>query len=338
VTHSGIETPPGIALAYDALRHGALLVDLGARSRGVFHGAKAAEVVNGLVTNDVAALAPGRGAYAAALTPKGKVIADLRVLRRDGDVFVDVGEAAAPGWWAMVRKYVNPRLARFEDVSALVGSLGIFGPRARAVVESAAHQALGEVPMYSHHALQIATVPVTVARVPDGGVDGVVVYMPAEAHDTVRASLVGAGALAGDPEALEITRIEAGRPAWGVDMDESTLTQEARLDELDAVSYTKGCYTGQETVARLHFRGHVNRVLRGVRAPTGVALPRGATLLREDGTPVGDVRSSARSPRLGSIALAMVRREVEPDATLRARWGDAGEEAPVVVSELPFPS
>ena len=140
----------------------------------------------------------------------------------------------------------------------------------------------------------------------------------------LKSKLRSAGAAEGAPETWEIARVESGRPMWGVDMDDSTLPQEANFDELGAISYTKGCYIGQETVARVHFRGHVNRFLRRLRFVTRPAPPRGAELIDETGKVIGDVRSSALSPRYGGVALGMVRREVLAGTTLQAKW-DGGE-------------
>jgi folate-binding protein YgfZ len=121
---------------------------------------------------------------------------------------------------------------------------------------------------------------------------------------------------------------------WGIDIDDSTIPQEANFDELDAISYTKGCYIGQEVVARVHFRGHVNRHLRGLRAASTDAPPQGAQLIDDSGNHVGDVRSSVASPRLGGIAIGMVRREVELGASLNAKWENG--ERRVDVAVLPF--
>jgi len=121
---------------------------------------------------------------------------------------------------------------------------------------------------------------------------------------------------------------------WGIDIDDSTIPQEANFDELDAISYTKGCYIGQEVVARVHFRGHVNRHLRGLRAASADAPPQGAQLIDSSGNHVGDVRSSVASPRLGGIAIGMVRREVEPGTSLNAKWENG--ERRVDVTMLPF--
>ncbi len=115
-------------------------------------------------------------------------------------------------------------------------------------------------------------------------------------------------------------------------MNEETLAQEANIDTLGGVSYTKGCYTGQETVARVHFRGHVNRHLRGLLSDHPIST--GSLLFADDGAAAGDVRSSVQSPRLGAIAIAMVRREIEHGAMITARW--EGGEARAQVVELPF--
>jgi len=147
----------------------------------------------------------------------------------------------------------------------------------------------------------------------------------------VKTRLAAACVHAGTSETWEIARIESGRPQWGADMDDSTLPQEANFDELGAISYTKGCYIGQETVARVHFRGHVNRFLRRLRFVSRPAPPKGAELLDESGKVIGDIRSVALSPRYGGVALGMVRREVTPGTTLQARW--SGGECSVQVEQ-----
>jgi folate-binding protein YgfZ len=165
---------------------------------------------------------------------------------------------------------------------------------------------------------------VIIARVPEIDLDGFEIFVPREAAASLKAALNAVGIFAGSQETWGIARIESGRPEWGTDMDESTLPQEANFDELGAISYTKGCYIGQETVARVHFRGHVNRFLRRMRFVTRPAPPKGAELVDETGKVIGEIRSSALSPRFGGVALGMVRREVPPGTTLQARW-DGGE-------------
>lgn len=332
-----LSVPTPDAAAYERLRTDAGFVDRSGRLRMTFVGAKAAETITGLVTNDVLALQAGHGLYAAALTPKGKVIADLRVFRRKSDDFLlDVPAPAAAGFAAMIRKYVNPRLATYADASDALSCLGVLGPHARQVVAHAmdcSPSAFDLLPPFAHGTVPFAGGTVMVARSVDYGVDGFDCFVRAEDAPALRDALVAAGAPPCDAAAAEVLRIEAGRPAWGADMNDETLAQEACLDALNAVSYTKGCYTGQETVARVHFRGHVNRFLRGLL--TG-SMPAGEALVFAGDKEVGDVRSRALSPRLGPIALAMLRRETEAGSvvTVRSAEGDG----PATVVDLPFPA
>ncbi len=316
-----------------ARTRGALLFARPDRRVMLFPGPKAADVINGLITNEVVALAPGSGCYGVALTPKGKVIADVVVLRRYDDLLVCVPEAAFAGWGGMIRKYVNPRLSRYEDRSEHIASLDIAGPDAGRLLKAAgADLPAGEEP-YAHNETSIAGHAVTLVRLPDHGIGAFAILALPTDLPAIQDVLAGAGATVGAEEEREVLRVEAGRPRWGMDMDENTLSQEANMDDLHAISYTKGCYTGQETVARLHFRGHVNKFLRGVRL-SAVGVPRGATLLAEGSAGVGEIRSSVVSPRLGPIALAMVRREVADGARLRVHW--EGGEADAEVVALPF--
>jgi tRNA-modifying protein YgfZ len=179
-------------------------------------------------------------------------------------------------------------------------------------------------------------VSVMIARAPDIGVEGYDLFVPFEHFDRFWERAITEGAMPAGLDAWEIARVEAGRPEWGIDIDDTTIPQEANFDELDAISYTKGCYIGQEVVARVHFRGHVNRHLRGLRAASSDAPPTGAQLIDDSGNHVGDVRSSVASPRLGGIAIGMVRREVAPGSSLNAKW-ESGERRVDVVT-LPFPA
>ena len=339
-------TYSSITAEYEALRRRAILVNRSHRHRMRFVGAKAAEVLTGLVTNDVTALKPGEGQYAAALTPKGKVVADLRILALEDGFLVDASPRARDGWAATVRKFVNPRLAKYSDESSSLLSLGVFGVQARYVVEQITgigHSALAILPPYSHVTVARDAATTIVMRAPDLELEGYDLFVPAETFQQTWDAAMAARATQAGLAAWEIARIEAGRPEWGIDMDDATIPQEANLEELGAISYTKGCYTGQEVVARVHFRGHVNRALRGLRASGTAPPPPRASLFDGTSKAVGDVRSSVSSPRLGGIALGMVRREVENGAQLMARWSadpagdsDAGEMAVDVVA-LPFP-
>jgi folate-binding protein YgfZ len=334
----------GVDSEYGALESGALLVDRSGRLRMQFSGEAAPTTITGLVTNDVASLAAGDGCYAAALTPKGKIAADLRIFLSKSGLLVDVPPRAAPGWREIVRKYVNPRVTPYRDVSAAISDCGIFGLGAAVIAGRALgvpHETLAALAPYAHVEITVDGELVVIARVPDGGVTGFEWFAPFHIREVLWDRMVVNGATPGALSTFEVARVEAGRPEWGLDMDDSTIPQEANFDELGAISYTKGCYTGQETVARVHFRGHVNRHLRGLRfAPDGRLPLLRATLVDADGKEVGDVRSAVRSPRLGPIALGMVRREVAIGAPVTAHWNateddESGEKRGTVVS-LPF--
>jgi tRNA-modifying protein YgfZ len=319
---------------YSALHNGALFFDRSDRTRIRFSGPKAAELLTGMVTNDVSALVAGEGQYAAALTPKGKIVADLRIFALEDEILVDTSAAAAPGWKDMVRKYINPRLAPYHDVTSELSDLGVFGKSARAILSRVLmidDRDLAALPPYGSVARPFGDAKAIIARVPEMDVDGFEVFIPNETAGSLKAAIVSAGVANGSKETWEIARIESGRPQWGSDMDDSTLPQEANLDDLGAISYTKGCYIGQETVARVHFRGHVNRTLRRLRFVTRPAPLKGAELVDETGKVIGDIRSVALSPRYGGVALAMVRREVQPGTTLQARW--SGGECSVQVEQ-----
>ncbi len=323
---------------YNAFWHGGALVDRSQRQRLSLIGAGAADSLNGLVTNDVTQLVAGRGQYAAALSPKGRIVADLRIFRRaDGSFLVDAPPRAAEGWLGIVRKYVNPRTARYVDESETTRDLGVFGPRAAEFVANV----LSIDPeilraMESHACVETNWMgeQLIVARTPELAADGFDVFAGADLANRLHDEIAATGCTAVGLAAWEIARIERGTPEWGLDMDESTLAQEANLDSLHAISYTKGCYTGQETVARVHFRGHVNRHLRGLRFVSVDVPPPLAEIHGEEDKLLGEVRSSAYSPRQGGVAIAMLRREVPIGSSVTVRWKDA--ECQAGVHELPM--
>jgi tRNA-modifying protein YgfZ len=297
---------------YELLRTGVGLTDRSERGKLLFRGADAAQFLQGQVTNDVEALAPGSGCYAALLSHKGKMQADMRILRGRDWIWLDTEPGALPVVASTVRMYGIGRDVGAEDVTRARAILSLLGP--------GAHDALDGAPpedeyawVEGEHGLYVST---------DLGVD---VICDAGDAEAVRAAL-GVEPVSG--EAAECLRIEAGRPRFGHDLDAGTIPQEAGLNER-AVSFTKGCYVGQETVARLHYKGKPNRRLRGLRL-SQPAAPGDVLVLGE--REVGRVGSVAESPALGPIALAIVRREAEPGDTVRI--GARAAEAEVV--ELPF--
>lgn len=315
-----------------------LLIDRSDRVRIELSGAHAVATLNGLVTNDVAALKAGQGQYAAALTAKGKIVADMVVLMLEDRLQLHASPTAAPGLRAMLTKFVNPRFATLNDATLITGDLTLVGENAAELLGRASGgrmsvDMLTALSYFSHVQGTLGSAPVTIVRLPAVGADNESVYsaiMSRELLDRARAALHAAGAVDASDAAIETLRVESGFPLWGIDMDETTLPQEANLDEMHAVSYTKGCYIGQETVARIHFRGHVNRSLRRLAFADGVQPPRGAVLQDAEHRGVGDVRSTARSEREGAIGIGMVRCEIADGQTIDVHW--EGGAASVVVT------
>jgi tRNA-modifying protein YgfZ len=339
---SATETPSpsaSIAAEYAALTERCGLLDRSERGKLALTGAGAKEFLNGQITNDVERLTDGEGCYAAFLTHKGKMLGDLRILDAGDELLLDTERVALQALFDMIRRFkigFDVELHKRTIESAL---LSLIGPQADDVAARAIDRGAGSASgkgaiglasgEHSHAPARIAGAAARLIRT-DTGVD---VLCESPSAETVKAALVQAGAEAVSEQAAEVVRVERGRPRYGVDLGETTIPQEAGLNER-AVSFTKGCYVGQETVARLYYKGKPNRLLRGLQLSEPVAaelLPDGAELLLGE-RPVGRLTSVALSPRLGPIGLGLVRVAAEPGARLAV----AGSEASAVVRELPF--
>jgi folate-binding protein YgfZ len=290
------------------------LVDRSERGKLALTGSAAKEFLNGQVTNDVGALEPGTGCYAAFLTHKGKMLGDLRVLDAGDELLLDTERVALQALFDMVRRFSVGYDVHLHKRTVQRALFSLVGPAAREVVPG--------VPEAEHAHVETAFGRAIATA------DGVDVLCDAEDAERVRAALVDAGAVPVSEEAAEIVRVEHGRPRYGFDMDDGTIPEEASLNDR-AVSFTKGCYVGQETVARLHWKGKPNRHLRGLRLS---APAEAAAELRLGEKVVGKVGTAVASPRLGPIALAIVRREAGVGDTVEV--GDGSVTA--VVAELPF--
>jgi folate-binding protein YgfZ len=286
---------------YELAKSAAVVVDRSNRSRLLLTGTDVADFLQGQVSNDVEALVPGSGCYATLLTAKGKVRCDMRIIRGDDWFLVDSEPQALPVLEHMVRVYSIGRDVHSRPDERQLWS--ILGPTAR--------DGLDNPPPAAEHANTNGELGLYVAT--DQGVD-----VFGERPDLPEASA----------ETAEILRIEAGRPRLGFELGDDVIPQEAGINER-AVSFTKGCYVGQETVARLFYKGKPNRHLRGLRLSQPVE--RGAAIRGEE-RELGRVSSTGVSPALGPIGLALVRREAGPGDTVSV--GDAGATAEIV--ELPF--
>jgi len=306
--------------AYRALTERAGVLDRSELGKLALTGGQAAEMLNGQVSNDVEALAAGSGCYAALLTNKGKMLGDLRVLNPGDELLLLTERASLQALFDQLRRGAIGWDAELHKRTLQQGLLSVIGPHARDVAGA------GDLPATEHanRRAELGGAPVLLVAT-ELGVD---VLCAAEDTVRVRDALLHAGGVAVDEAAAEVVRVESGRPRYGIDLDDTTIPQEAGLNER-AVSFTKGCYVGQETVARLHWRGKPNRHLRGLRlsapAPTG-------TPLRLGERDVGRLGSVAVSPAHGPIALAIVRREAGPGDTLSVGEGPVT----ALVADLPF--
>lgn len=304
-----------------ALREGCGLIDRSERGKLALTGGQAKEFLAGQVTNDIEALEPGTGCYAAFLTHKGKMRGDLRVLDLGDELWLDTEREALQALFDMIRRFKIGFDVELHKRTLERGLLSLVGPDARRVARAE------ELPVAEHSSMRARRGGVDVVIV--ATVDGVDLICAAADVDALRAWLESEGAVPVSPAADDVLRVEAGRPRFGVDIDDTTIPQEAGLNER-AVSFTKGCYVGQETVARLFYKGKPNRHLRGLQL-AGPAAPGDPLRLGE--REVGRVGTVVDSPDFGPIALAMVRREAEPGATV-----DVGDGGRATVVELPFSS
>ena len=302
---------------YTALHEGAAIGAVAPRGQIAVAGPDRAAFLHGLLTNDTASLTAGRGCYAAWLTPQGRMLCDLHVLESGDMMLLDVPAGDV--------NTVAERLEQFhftEDVQiaplASLRAIWVHGP--------AAAQTIGEGydawVQYQNARVEFAGVPVVIARIDQLAVPGFVIYADAQHEDEVSEALVSAGALHATPASLEAARLEAAYPVFGVDMTTDTIPLEAGI-EARAISLTKGCYVGQEVIIRVLHRGHGRVARKLVRLQVeGEAPPSHARAFSGD-REVGFITSSAKSPRLGALALGYLHRDfVEAGTAVDLQVGD----------------
>jgi len=330
------------AAEYAALREGAVVIDRADLARLRMHGRDPVRMVQGLITNDLAGSPADRAVYAAMLTAKGRMVSELRAARTAGpdgeEVWLDLPREALQGTREHLARFVPPLFARVEDLTGRGGTLGLYGPRAGGALASVFATTAPDLPEDSLLELSFEERPVLALRTLYTGSPG---GWDLWADDDMLPRLWDAF-LETDPGArpagfgtLDTARIEAGRPRYGLDLTLDTIPQEAyeRTGMMTrAVSFTKGCYTGQEVVVRIAHRGRVNRHLRGLHlGDAPVPPPRSPVTVPGSGKEVGWTTSACMSPWLGeTVALAYLRREVGDGDPLQV--GDATGAA----ASLPF--
>ena len=322
--------------AYTAARHEAALIDRSDRGRIVVSGKDRASYLQGLFTNDIAALKTGQGCYAAYLTPQGRMLADLLVYELGDVILVTMSGDVKDAVLAKLDQFIFTEDVQLGDVTGTFAQMAVIGPRAATAVAAAIEDvsvdvlsALGE---HGNVRARVGGQPAIVARVTDPGEPGFDVFLDRSQADAFRSTLGRAGVSALDPVTADAVRIEAGVPLFHRDMDEDTIPLEAGI-ESRAISLTKGCYVGQEVIIRVLHRGHgrVARRLVGLILDGDQAPPSG-TVVRAGDREIGHVTSSTRSPSLGRpIALGYVQRDfVEPGTAVLVDGASA------TVTKLPF--
>lgn len=317
---------------HEAVRKAAGLFDFSFRAKFAVKGNDRVRFLQGMVSNDVKVLAPGGGTYATMLNTQGHILADFRIYCAEDRFLADTDADLRDKAMQTLRRYIIRDQVELEPLELF--ALAFQGPRSRPLLEKTLHIDLPPLEEHNHFPTNYAGFPVRVVRSSSTGEEGYEVWVGAKGLMGVWGAACGQAPtydmLACGTEALETLRIEAGIPRYGPDLGEDTLPLEAGL--FNALSFTKGCYIGQEIVERARSRGHVNWKLVGLVVEAGAAPERGEKLLSAD-KGVGEVTSACVSPTLGkTIALAYARREVsEPGTRLTLASGPAAEVAP-----LPF--
>ena len=318
------------------LRHGAALIDRTHRGRLRISGTDRRSYLQGLLTNDIEALTPGTGCYAAYLTPQGRMISDMRVFETGEDILMDLEGSRTAIVAERLGQFIFSEDVDVKDITASTADVGVFGPLAasvlRAVLGSDAPPDLERMPMLSvrrapHHGSNL-----WIVRSDDVGVGGFEVILEPTMATALVDALRRAGAVDVDDETAEAARIEAGRPRYGVDMDEDTIPLEAGIEDR-AISLTKGCYVGQEIIIRVLHRGHgrVARRLVHLQFEAGASVPESGQTIVAGEREIGRLTSATASETQGRpIALGYVHRDFAASGTTVSVGG-----RPATVVELP---
>jgi tRNA-modifying protein YgfZ len=337
---------------YKALRETAAIGAVTLRSAIGVSGRDRAAYLQGLLTNDIQALSPGTGCYAAWLTPQGRMLTDVHLFESGDMILLDVPAGEVAATMQRLDQFLFSEDVQFADLSDALTAVWIHGPAASSMLEHVLNGVTGEHarpeadaprieagtlhtwPEYQNARGSFGGAPLVIARVSQLNVPGFCVYIePARARD-LELALVAQGAVEAERAVLEAARIEAGYPLFGVDMTSDTIPLEAGI-EGRAISLTKGCYVGQEVIIRVLHRGHgrVAKKLVALRVEGG--LPAAGTRIFGGDKDVGVITSVAHSPRFGSIALGYVHRDFVSSGTSVA-VGTPSSRVPAVVSDSPL--
>jgi folate-binding protein YgfZ len=305
---------------YEVVRDGgAGLIDLSAaRGRIRVTGSEATMFLNGLITNDVKNLAQNRWMPAVFPTVQGRLIGVVRVIRGNGaELLIDTEAASHEAVLKTISRFTLAGDFKVADVTSETALLTVQGQGAAEVVEKVFETGVSELSSNG-----VVETNVTILRATHTGEDGFDIIVDAARKAEIQQALETAGAQTIGEDTFEILRVEAGIARFGVDMDETNVVPETNLD--DAVSYTKGCYVGQEIIVRIKHRGHPAKKLTGLRFETDQQVEPGAVIRSTENQEIGRVTSAVVSPKRGSIGLGYVRYEYIAEGT-RVVVGDGIE-------------
>jgi aminomethyltransferase len=322
---------------YACVRNGVGIVDLSHRGKLRLSGKEHVKFLQGMVTNDINKLEEGKGLYAAFLTPKGRMISDTKLYCESESLLLELEPGLNEKVKDLLVKYRLSYKANIEDITESFCLVSIHGPNSRRLIQKTLNAEIPELIEYEFLIKEINDSQTMIARANRTGQEGYDIFVPADGLRPLWKSLIENGKefqiKAVGLDAMEILRIEAAVPRYGIDMDENTIPLEAGLEH--AINYEKGCYVGQEVVARIKWRGHVNWCLSGFEIE-GDDLPVKGDKIREGQREIGYVTSSAFSPTLKKIiALGYIRREfIEPGTKVIVNTGNENKSAEVV--KTPF--
>ncbi|MGI8654826.1 MAG: aminomethyltransferase family protein [Pyrinomonadaceae bacterium] len=330
-----------LLVEYNAVRegHGAGIIDLSSRGRVRVSGTEAVQFLNGLVTNDVKTLQPNTWMTAAFPNAQGRLVAPARILRIEDSFLIDTDAATSERVRKTLERFTLAGDFRVADIAKETVLLSLQGERAAEIIANLFDQSTSHIAPW--HALQTSwrEHQIIIMRATHTNENGFDLFVPTEAAQALWTAFQGAaGARPIGYDVYETLRIEAGIPRYGVDMDETNVVTES-LAEDEAVSYQKGCYIGQEIIARIHWRGHVAKKLTGLVFDEGaqnLSPMIGAKLKSADGKEIGRVTSQTFSPRLDkAIALAYVKYDyLAPDTRAHVITGDTEYAARVAALPL----
>lgn len=310
---------------YEVVREGgAGLIDLSAaRGRIRVSGSEATMFLNGLITNDVKNLAQNRWMPAVFPTVQGRLIGAVRVIRGSEPAFlIDTEAASHEAVLQTISKFTLAGDFKVSDLTPETGLLTLQGQGAAEILRKVFDQTVSDLPQNGVVETAWQNVPVTILRASHTGEDGFDIVIDSSKKAELRQALEAASAQPIGEDTFEILRVEAGIARFGQDMDETTVMPETNLD--DAVSYTKGCYVGQEIIVRIKHRGHPAKKLTGLRFETDQQIEAGAVIRSTENQDIGRVTSAVISPKRGSIGLGYVRYEYLSEGT-RVVVGDGIE-------------